>query len=318
MTKPNKIYLLMHASGLQFKIGIAVQTHTRAGRLPDDIDLSRSLEAVVTSGRAIKVEEFLHYLFRDFSKTAERVAQGNVGDGYTEWYGIEAFDEARAIVDAHAVRLGVGPLRPVELPAPRASNNLAKAGREPAIRHAIEDDEYYAELLSNRDARQYNFLATRTLKTTLCELRSSGALMGLHIDGAAGQRRARLFFSGPTDPVEDLTRITLLDVSRGEWSIFPAWTAIDPPGYSCLSVSDALVNGDHAGYPLAGEIWDMLMGMTPLAGSDNARAIEIARDMMRDSRVNVKPPVDWLCVVPVLEKKARPRSGSTARVSWQP
>uniref|UniRef100_UPI001F21FCA4 AbrB/MazE/SpoVT family DNA-binding domain-containing protein n=1 Tax=Ideonella sp. B508-1 TaxID=137716 RepID=UPI001F21FCA4 len=74
----------------------------------------RSLEAVVTTGRAESVEKILHYLCRDLSATAMRIERGEVWDGYTEWFAAEAFAQARAFIDGHAAMLGVTELRPVE------------------------------------------------------------------------------------------------------------------------------------------------------------------------------------------------------------
>ena len=75
--------------------------------------MAKSLEAVVTTGRAESVEKILHYLCRDLSTKAERIERGEVGDGYTEWFAAEAFDHVRnemtELAQRHAaVNLGQG------------------------------------------------------------------------------------------------------------------------------------------------------------------------------------------------------------------
>lgn len=239
MTAPNKLYLLMHASGRQFKIGIAVQTHMRARNLPDDIDLARSLEAVVTTGSAKKVESILHYLFRDLSQTEERVRQGNTGDGYTEWFDIEGFDQARAIIETHASLLGVSSLRPVELPAPKSR-----------MTRPVDEG------MSPRQVTRWNRNADWELDQMLRGLEADGSLLGLSVDQphAGGPvTGATLYLRGEQaadriDRYIDDHSNSLIDQGGRHRHVFTSYVVIDPPSLVGVNVDPFFFGGSGLGH----------------------------------------------------------------------
>ncbi|MBD1487595.1 GIY-YIG nuclease family protein [Xanthomonas citri pv. citri] len=60
----------------------------------------------MSGGYANKVERLLHYLFRD------RAMAMPYGDGHTEWFAMDAWNEVLAFLAGQRARLGVGSLSP--------------------------------------------------------------------------------------------------------------------------------------------------------------------------------------------------------------
>ncbi|WP_142375611.1 GIY-YIG nuclease family protein [Klebsiella quasipneumoniae] len=96
------VYLLIDASGERFKIGRSIAPLMRIKQLPQEFDLATSRQVPVLGWRADKVENLLHGLFR------EQAVMMPPGDGYTEWFGIEAWDAVLAFLADHRERLGIG------------------------------------------------------------------------------------------------------------------------------------------------------------------------------------------------------------------
>lgn len=96
--EPCYVYLAVHKAGQRFKIGLSNDPLRRFADLPeaDDIDLETTLARRMPSrARASEVERSLHRALAPFRL---RIAQQ--GDGYTEWFLLDAFARAVAIVDA--------------------------------------------------------------------------------------------------------------------------------------------------------------------------------------------------------------------------
>lgn len=96
------VYLLIDASGERFKIGRSISPLMRIKQLPQEFDLAASRQVPVLGWRADKVENLLHGLFREQAVTMPP------GAGYTEWFGIEAWDAVLAFLADHRERLGIG------------------------------------------------------------------------------------------------------------------------------------------------------------------------------------------------------------------
>nr|BCT99815.1 hypothetical protein [uncultured bacterium] len=110
----NFVYLLPNQGGDAFKIGVSLNPAQRGAQLPQNLDWSKSLQVPMGDGNAYKVEKLLHYLFRDHSREMP------VGDGYTEWFSIEAWGGVLAFLSEQRERLGIGDAQPVALPLPKA------------------------------------------------------------------------------------------------------------------------------------------------------------------------------------------------------
>ncbi|WP_022979795.1 hypothetical protein [Ideonella sp. B508-1] len=295
MSRPNKVYLLMHASGQSFKIGIAVQTHRRASALPDDIDMAKSLEAVVTTGRAESVEKILHYLCRDLSTKAERIERGEVGDGYTEWFAAEAFDQARAFIDGHAAMLGVSPLRPVQVPEkdeqPAACKRVgpakpSKAEKAEAARKRLAE---YTEA-----AERQNLRVLSALSALLTELKSGGVLMGLHVEGQSTRLPSvDLYLRGPTAkkigerltwPSEDLTMVR---VGGGGMRLFSGMHASGKLDFVRVGIPSVFVlnesESSRAPMPFIGEARQLLRSLIPAPGGESEAALRAAHSAMHEA-----------------------------------
>jgi hypothetical protein len=95
---PYYVYLAVHSAGQRFKIGLSNDPLRRFARLPEahDIDLETSVaRRLPTRARASEVERSLHRALAPF-----RLAIKERGDGYTEWFSLEAYARAVAIIDA--------------------------------------------------------------------------------------------------------------------------------------------------------------------------------------------------------------------------
>lgn len=295
MSRPNKVYLLMHASGQSFKIGIAVQTHRRAASLPDDIDMARSLEAVVTTGRADSVEKILHYLCRDLSTTAERIARGDVGDGYTEWFAAEAFDQARAFIDDHAAMLGVSPLRPVQLPEKdeRPAPRERSGPRKPSKAEKAEADRRRLAEYTEAAERQ-NLQVLSALSDLLGELKRDGVLMGVHVDDESKRFPAvDLYLRGPTasDVGERLTwpseDLTMVYVGGGGVRLFAGMHQSERLAFVRVSIPSLFVMDEPEGrrgpMPFIAEARLLLRSLLPAPGSESEAEVRQAHRAMHEA-----------------------------------
>jgi len=118
------LYLAVHTTGERFKIGLSNDPLRRFEALPEatDIDLKETVARRLPSRvRASEVERSLHRALAPF-----RIELEEQGDGYTEWFRLDAFARARVIIDA---------MPDATAPAARVVP-YAKASRSAAYRHA--------------------------------------------------------------------------------------------------------------------------------------------------------------------------------------
>lgn len=98
LPNPYFVYLAVHRAGQRFKIGLSNDPLQRFARLPEahDIDLETSVaRRMPTRARASEVERSLHRALAPF-----RLSLKERADGYTEWFSLDAFSRAVAIIDA--------------------------------------------------------------------------------------------------------------------------------------------------------------------------------------------------------------------------
>ncbi|WP_454854041.1 GIY-YIG nuclease family protein [Rhizobium binxianense] len=195
------LYLLKSRDGEAFKIGVSLDPARRSAALPQAIDLSQSVQVNVTKGSAYKVEEVLHYLFRDRAKPMP------FGAGYTEWFEIAAWPAVLDFLREHAERLGIGEPLPIPLPV------LARPSRrdDPEIRRQrIEEQKQRAaeQQAERRTFAEANNRATvEWLRQFLRELDEAGVIRGILVydEERTGQREAALFLTGRAADIRRLT-----------------------------------------------------------------------------------------------------------------
>ena len=96
--KPCYVYLAVHRAGQRFKIGLSIDPLSRFQQLPEagDIDLTVTLvRRLPSKARALQVERSLHRAL-----DPHRLLLEQRGDGYTEWFRMEAFQRAGVMIDA--------------------------------------------------------------------------------------------------------------------------------------------------------------------------------------------------------------------------
>ncbi len=96
--EPCYVYLAVHSAGQRFKVGLSNDPLRRFASLPEaeDIDLETTVaRRMATRARASQVERSLHRALEPYS-----LELAHQGDGYTEWFRLDAFATAVAIVDA--------------------------------------------------------------------------------------------------------------------------------------------------------------------------------------------------------------------------
>lgn len=98
LDKPCYVYLVVHRAGQRFKIGLSINPLSRFQQLPEagDIDLTVTLvRRLPSKARAVQVERSLHRAL-----DPHRLQMQQRGDGYTEWFRMEAFQRAGVMIDA--------------------------------------------------------------------------------------------------------------------------------------------------------------------------------------------------------------------------
>lgn len=110
--QPGELYLLVSAESPTFKIGLAGDSYRRSKDLPERFAYESSYVVKLTNGDPFKTERTLLYLFR------RDHADKPHGDGYTEWFELEALDEVLAFIEANKVRLGVASVEPLNTMRP--------------------------------------------------------------------------------------------------------------------------------------------------------------------------------------------------------
>lgn len=81
------MYFLVDAESLAFKVGVSANPIKRVLSLPEKIDFGKSLQFSCERSDVFRAEKTIHFLFSSdrFVKPA--------GDGYTEWFAIDAFEK---------------------------------------------------------------------------------------------------------------------------------------------------------------------------------------------------------------------------------
>lgn len=95
--QPCFVYLAVHSAGQRFKVGLSIDPLTRFEQLPEarDIDLTVTVvRSLPSQARANQVERSLHKALHPFRLRAE-----HRGDGYTEWFQMDAFPRATLLID---------------------------------------------------------------------------------------------------------------------------------------------------------------------------------------------------------------------------
>ena len=254
MAQPNELYLLVNADTPSFKIGVAANTLRRAQGLPEKIAYERSYSIKLISGNAYKIERTIHYLFREHKVEKPR------GDGFTEWFSIDALDAVVVFIETNKALLGVSGVEPLDL---AELEELRAASRSPA-----EDDPDKVARRQERDlllaeerqedlaaATSHNAQVLAALKA-LCDsdqFRGVLKVKGRH-DGSdlyrfflplpEGDERPSLI-----DPLGDIELNTLI-ASNGRGSVLVSCEAATPCPIVAYDFASFLFEPEEAQYPL--------------------------------------------------------------------
>jgi len=95
------LYILVDKDGNSCKVGISICPMKRANILSESFDYEQSVMISMPFGSARAVEKFLHKVMRDLSISKMK------GDGYTEWFKIEARAKVIGIIDSFGEELMV-------------------------------------------------------------------------------------------------------------------------------------------------------------------------------------------------------------------
>lgn len=267
------LYLLVNKPRTTFKIGISNSPHSRIQTIGADIDVAASFEVDIPDGTSRKVEQLLHYLFR-----ADNVPMPQ-GDGYTEWFAMDALGEVLDFLSAHRHRLGAGKARPLRERPVRSVRSSEARSLEKAAKAQRADERARRAAQRLAAAGEENARRITELKAWFAELEDSGALVGLvrprpwaaHADGC-------LILDGPM--AEELAeRATGISsswgtlASPGGWmSIFSSAThATNEPVHISVTrifLSELPVDADHQDwFPGSDEVRQFLNGKAVVLGS---------------------------------------------------
>ncbi|MDN7897895.1 GIY-YIG nuclease family protein [Burkholderia cepacia] len=165
------LYILVNKKQSAFKIGISHHPHSRAKTLPVEIDTERSLEIEIQDGNALKAERVLQYLFRHWRYDMPR------GDGYTEWFRINALAQVMSFVRAHADKLGIGHIRALKIPDRPASPGRGAPLRETREARTRRRARERAERLEH--AKAHNQRVLEWHRNAFVEMEKSNTIAGL-------------------------------------------------------------------------------------------------------------------------------------------
>ncbi|MCP2091996.1 UNVERIFIED_ORG: hypothetical protein J2Y81_008102 [Paraburkholderia sediminicola] len=165
------LYFLVNKEQSAFKIGISRHPHRRAKALSVEIDTERSFEIEIVDGDAYRTERTLQYLFRHWRYDMPR------GDGYTEWFGIDALAEVISFARAHADKLGLGSIRALKVPNRPASSGHVIPLRESREARAERRARERAELMARAEA--HNGQVLEWCKDAFIEMEKSNTIAGL-------------------------------------------------------------------------------------------------------------------------------------------
>lgn len=126
------VYCLVASDCAAFKIGSSLNAPHRAAVIGEAFDYPASFQVALSSRHdAYRLERLLHFMFR-----SHRLHKG-AGDGYTEWFGFEAFESVRAFILEHKALLGCS--EPLEVrPKPERPKLAQATEREHLSLAAIE------------------------------------------------------------------------------------------------------------------------------------------------------------------------------------
>ncbi|MCC4600183.1 GIY-YIG nuclease family protein [Xanthomonas melonis] len=215
------LYLLLNKEATAFKIGVAFQPLTRGAQLPQSIDSEKSLQIPMAGGSAIKVEKVLHYLFQSQSFEMPR------GDGYTEWFVMDALGDVLKFIDEQKDRLGIGVPEPIppKVYAPRQPKlqDLSLLERR-RMRKEAQEQRY----LTHREAAMVNNLkAVESLTLLTEEWTRQSAVIGTLIGDAYNSSTAHVYLKDASDELLDGIRwlmpsslVICGPKSSGSFSIF--------------------------------------------------------------------------------------------------
>ena len=165
------LYFLVNKEQSAFKIGISRHPHRRAKALSVEIDTERSFEIEIVDGDAYRTERTLQYLIRHWRYDMPR------GDGYTEWFGIDALAEVISFARAHADKLGLGSIRALKVSNRPASSGHVIPLRESREARAERRARERAELMARAEA--HNGQVLEWCKDAFIEMKKSNTIAGL-------------------------------------------------------------------------------------------------------------------------------------------
>jgi len=254
MTQPRELYLLVSADTPSFKIGVAANTLRRAQGLPEKIAYERSYSIKLSSGNAYKAEKTMHYLFREHKVEKPR------GDGFTEWFSIDAFDAVVAFIEANKALLGVARIEPIDLAELEELRTAARSAAETDPDKAARRQEKVRLLAEKRQealaaATRHNAQVLAALKA----LYDSDQFRGvLRVKGRRdGGDLYRFFLPLPEgdekpsliDPLGDIELNTLI-ASNGRGSVLVSCEAATPCPVVAYDFASFLFEPEEAQYPL--------------------------------------------------------------------
>jgi hypothetical protein len=140
------------------------------GMAPIRRSVTRSLEIEIRDVNAQKAERVLQYLFRHWRYDMPR------GDGYTEWFRIDALAEVMSFARAHADKLGIGHIRALKKPDRLAFPRhipLRETREARAHRRACERTERLER------AKAHNQRVLEWHRNAFVEMEKSDAIAGL-------------------------------------------------------------------------------------------------------------------------------------------
>ncbi|WP_372178154.1 GIY-YIG nuclease family protein [Xanthomonas axonopodis pv. phyllanthi] len=222
------VYLLLNKEATAFKIGVAFQPLTRGAQLPQSIDSENSFQIPMTGGSAIKVEKVLHYLFQNHSFDMPR------GDGYTEWFAIDALGDVLKFLEDQRDRLGIGVPEPIP-PKVHAPRQPKPQDLDLLERRRMRKEAQEQRYLTQREAATVSNLKAIDSLTLLTEEWSrQSAVVGTLIGDACNNSIAHVYLKDAADELLDgilslmpSSLVICSPKSSGSFSIFSS-TYHDP------------------------------------------------------------------------------------------
>ncbi|NHV25937.1 GIY-YIG nuclease family protein [Burkholderia sp. D-99] len=142
------LYMLAHADGSVFKIGIAHDIPARATAFSQRVDYAKSWAAKGTREACYRAEGVLHRLLHRFRRRLN-------GDGGTEWFSMECSDRALALFDALREDIGIGQLKLVEPPRDTVKqSHYSQLSREERVRRREARRQEMIETKSQENIRR--------------------------------------------------------------------------------------------------------------------------------------------------------------------